>query len=290
MTWRTIYISDHCHLSYKNNALLIRTDDVQSVYLDEINTIILDSNAISLSTYLMNELVKAKVKVIVCDEKHNPCFELVPYHVAYDSSRVIAKELSIDNSFNDQLWKQIIKFKIHYQATVLKKFNRDSSVKLDNYSLEVEIGDTTNREGHAAKVYFNSLFGIDFSRDQDCNINAYLDYGYTILLSMFNRELVNAGYITQIGIHHKGATNPYNLSCDLMEPFRPIIDGFAFMNQSIDFCKEQRIKLIELLNEKYKYQDKNMYFNQVVNLYVNNLMNGLLSKQLNDDWFIYGEL
>ena len=290
MTWRTIYISDHCHLSYKNNSVLIRTYEVQSVFLEEINTIILDSNAISLSTYLMNELVKAKIKVIVCNERHNPSFELVPYHIAYDSSRVITKELNIDNSLKDQLWQQIIRFKIRYQAAILKKFNREGYEKLSNYSLEVDIGDITNREGHAAKVYFNSLFGINFVRDEDCNINAYLDYGYTVLLSMFNRELVNAGYITQVGIHHKGATNPYNLSCDLMEPFRPIIDCFAFENQNIEFCKEQRIKLIGLLNEKYKYQDKNLYLTQVVNLYVNNLMNGLLIKQLNDDWFIYGEL
>ena len=29
---------------------------------------------------------------------------------------------------------------------------------------EIEIGDKTNREGHAAKVYFNELFGMKFTR------------------------------------------------------------------------------------------------------------------------------
>ena len=47
----------------------------------------------------------------------------------------------------------------------------------------------TNREAHAAKVYFNSLFGKEFSRDDVNSINAALNYGYGILLSNFNKEL-----------------------------------------------------------------------------------------------------
>lgn len=34
---------------------------------------------------------------------------------------------------------------------------------LKQYIEEIELGDKTNREGHAAKVYFNALFGMDFS-------------------------------------------------------------------------------------------------------------------------------
>ena len=49
---------------------------------------------------------------------------------------------------------------------------------LSSYVSEIEVGDTTNREAHAAKVYFNALFGRDFSRSDDHIINAALNYGY----------------------------------------------------------------------------------------------------------------
>ena len=62
--------------------------------------------------------------------------------------------------------------------------------KLLKFEEEVKVGDSTNREGHAAKVYFNLLYGIDFNRSTEDNTNKALDYGYSILLSIFNREIV----------------------------------------------------------------------------------------------------
>ena len=52
--------------------------------------------------------------------------------------------------------------------------------------------DSTNREGHAAKVYFNALFGMSFTRSADTPVNAALNYGYSIILSAFNREVAAA--------------------------------------------------------------------------------------------------
>jgi CRISPR/Cas system-associated endonuclease Cas1 len=59
---------------------------------------------------------------------------------------------------------------------------------LEQYVKEMQFGDASNREGHAAKVYFNALFGKSFTRTEDSPVNAALNYGYSILLSMFNRE------------------------------------------------------------------------------------------------------
>lgn len=73
---------------------------------------------------------------------------------------------------------------------------------LQEYIREIQFGDATNREGHAAKVYFNALFGKEFSRTNDVPINAALNYGYGIILSLANREIVSNGYITQIGLFH----------------------------------------------------------------------------------------
>ena len=48
-----------------------------------------------------------------------------------------------------------------------------------------------NREGHAAKVYFNAfVLAKIFTRTEENSINAALNYGYGIILSTFNREIV----------------------------------------------------------------------------------------------------
>ena len=118
MTWRTVYISSQCHLSFKNNYLIVRGDEVKMIHMSELNTLIIDNNASSISTYLLNELIKNKVKVMVCDEKHNPSFELIPYHTAYNSSKVIMDQISWDQAAVQETWKQIIIAKIKYQARV----------------------------------------------------------------------------------------------------------------------------------------------------------------------------
>lgn len=88
---------------------------------------------------------------------------------------------------------------------------------LEAYAERVEGADASNREGHAAKVYFGGLFGVGFTRGDGCAINQALNFGYAILLSAFNREIVANGYVTQLGVFHDNMLNPFNLACDLME-------------------------------------------------------------------------
>ena len=125
------------------------------------------------------------------------------------------------------MWQKIIKNKIINQALMLNKIKSKKYDLVLSYVEEVKLGDKTNREGHSAKVYFNELFGKDFVRNNSDEINAALNYGYAILLSTINKEVVSNGYLTQLGIHHKNEFNQFNLSCDLMEPVRVIIDNFV---------------------------------------------------------------
>jgi len=290
MTWRTVYISSQCHLSFKNNYLIVRGDEVKMIHMSELNTLIIDNNASSISTYLLNELIKNKVKVMVCDEKHNPSFELIPYHTAYNSSKVIMDQISWDQAAIQETWKQIIIAKIKYQARVLQKYGFEEWEKLQAYTADILPGDPTNREGFAAKVYFNRLFGNDFYRDDDEETaNAFLNYGYIVLLSMFNREIVNAGYLTQIGIHHIGITNPFNLSCDLMEPFRPVVDQFAYDHRALDLNKDTKIELIGYMNKKVQYDGESVFLSQAVREYVGHILSNLSRKSVEQKWFVYGE-
>ena len=180
--------------------MIARGEDVKMVHLSEINTVIIDSTQVSVTSYLLCEFVKRKIKVIFCDEKRNPCSELMSYYGAYNSSKKIRKQMKWDIEYARRVWTYIVRQKILNQAEILSKYGFETNIKLMQYAGEVELFDMTNREAHAAKVYFNSLFGKEFSRDDVNSINAALNYGYGILLSNFNKEIVSDGYLTQLGI------------------------------------------------------------------------------------------
>lgn len=275
MGWRSVAIHKNCKLSYKNDYLIIRSETLQMIHLSEINLIIIENGMASITSYLINELINHKIKLIFCDEKHNPVGEVMPYYGSFNTSKKILNEIDWKKENKKLVWQQIVKYKIHNQAMLLKKLSINGYEKLLCYENEVEIDDKTNREGHAAKVYFNLLFGNEFIRGESNNINAALDYGYSILLSAINREVTCKGYITQIGINHKNEFNQFNLSCDLIEPFRPLIDEIVYNNKSNEFNKEFKYELINVLNNKIVIDAKEQYVSNGISIFVQSVFNAL---------------
>ncbi len=143
----------------------------------------------------------------------------------------------------------IVAQKIKNQASLLEFYGLEEALMLDGYVEELEFNDVTNREGHAAKVYFNAMFGKSFTRSDDIPINAALNYGYSLILSCFNREIVRNGYLTQLGLFHGNMFNQFNLSCDLMEPFRPFVDNLVKNMSPKSFDKNEKQMLLSLLNK-----------------------------------------
>lgn len=275
MSWRTVVITNRCKLSYKNNYLIIRKEDNNMIHLSEVGIIIIDSTLVSITSYLLAELVRRKIKVIFCDEKRNPISELVPIYGSHNTSKRILNQIQWDENIKGTIWSIIVKNKINNQAKLLEKFNREESAMLFEYSKQVNFNDVSNREGHAAKVYFNSLFGKEFTRHSGDNMNAALDYGYSILASSINKEIVSNGCITQLGIKHKNEFNYFNLSYDIIEPFRVLIDNIVAMNIEEEFNKEYRYKLIDVLNSKLKMDGKSYYLTNAMQMYIKGLLNAL---------------
>ena len=279
MSYRTVVVKKRCKLEYSMNYLVHRDSEKETkINLDEINTIIIQSTQVSITSALLSELMEKKIKVIFCDKKGNPQSELIPYYAAYNVKEKIETQMKWKDHTKGLVWRAIVIQKIRQQSLNLKYRERyDTFSKLRGYCDEVEIADTSNREGHAAKVYFNSLFGNDFSRDKDCQINAYLDYGYSIILSAINREVKALGYLTELGIHHIGNTNPFNLSCDFMEPLRPLVDYLVISGKvNPDNYKSAMIHMLELQVDN---SGKKMFLDNAIKSYVLSLFNALI----NDD-------
>ena len=265
-------------LDYKMNYLVVRSgDDIKRVFLDDIDTIIISTTAVSLTAYLLCELANHKINVVFCDQKGMPNGQYLPYYGSHDTSRKIDKQVQWDIAVQLKVWKFIITRKISGQAAVLKKQGlQEACDKLLGYISEINDGDSSNREGHAAKVYFNALFGKDFSRsDKENPINAELNYGYAILLSLVAREIVANGYITQIGIHHINVYNEYNLACDLMEPFRPFVDAYVLGMNHKNFGKEEKEYLVKILDIPVIVGGKEFYLSNAVSMYVKSITDAL---------------
>lgn len=278
MGYRTVVIKNRCKLEYSMNYMIHRAEKETRINLDEINSLIIQSTQVSLTSALLSELIDKKIKVIFCDSKNNPQSELIPYYAAYNVKEKIEAQMAITDSAKNKVWKEIIIQKIRQQALNLEYMDlQKSKNKLEYYILEVEEGDVTNREGHAAKVYFNSLFGKDFSRDKDIITNAYLNYGYSILLSAINREVKNLGYLTEIGIHHIGNSNPFNLSCDFIEPLRGLVDYWVLSEKVNE--ENYKKEMINLLSYQVLYDGKKIFLDNAIKLYVLSLFNALF----NDD-------
>ena len=272
MSFRTVLITQKAKLSYKDNFMVISGEEMKMIHLSEINIIIIESNMVQISAYLLNQIIKNKIKLIICDEKHNPTAEMVAYFANFNTSKKVIGQANWKEDIKQTVWTAIVANKIKNQANLLKSIGNERFMLLLNYLQEIELNDVTNREGHSAKVYFNSLFGTDFSRDKICDINMALDYGYTILLSAFNRAISSLGYINQLGLNHKNEYNFFNLGCDLMEPFRVVIDEFVYNNQDRIFDSEYKKDLVQLLNKSINYCSKNMLLINAINIFVLNAL------------------
>lgn len=290
MSFRTVLITQQSKLNYKNRFLVVKqSTDEKYIHLSEIDTIIVDSIAVSVSSYLLKELINNKINIVFCDEKHNPFGQITPFYSSHNTSKKIMRQVKWSKTDMNNLWDEIIKNKILNQALNIRNIDNDKYDLIMSYLDDVKNGDATNREGLASKVYFSALFGSDFIRHKNDDINAALNYGYAILLSTFNKEIVSLGYVTQLGIHHKNEFNQFNLSCDLMEPFRILIDKFVLENECKKLNSEYKAKLTSLFDQKYSYNDKKYTMKDIIKLYTKDTLDVLEMNKKYKGFILYEE-
>lgn len=278
MGWRTVVVSKPSKLDLRLGYMVVRDYECSvRVHISEISVLMIENTASSITTALLNELTKQKIKVIFCDEKQNPSSELISYYGCHDSSLKLRTQLEWTDISKQMVWTAIITQKIKMQAKNLEYFNLDEADMLYSYIDEIEFNDASNREGHAAKVYFNAMFGKKFSRSDECSINAMLNYGYSIILSCFNREIVCNGYATQLGLFHNNMFNYFNFGCDIMEPFRPIVDRFVKISNPQKFETDEKRLVLSLLNTELYIDGKKQTLLNTMKIYAKSVFQAIES-------------
>lgn len=229
MSWRIVYISEAEEMKlYLDNLKVIKDEQEVLIPLSDIHTIVVDNNRTVVTGKLMNKLAKYHILLIFCDETHHPNVFSLGLYSHYRVYGVLYKQLNWSDKIKGTMWQKIVQIKIRNQASLLEYLEKDSQVinRIRTLANQVEFEDQTNREGHAAKLYFNELFGPDFQRKRGSadSYNAALNYGYIVLRACVARTIVAYGLHPAFGIGHRNQFNAFNLVDDCMEIFRPIID------------------------------------------------------------------
>lgn len=267
-------------MSYKSGYLVVRKEDeTAKVHLSEVSTIILQTMQVFISAYLMAELAKNKISLVVSDDACNPVGQYLPLYGAHNTSKRIAEQIAWGEPIKKRVWQHVVRDKIRSQAQFLEEREYEKEAKqLHGIISEVRSGDVTNREAQAARLYFSALFGSGFSREEETSINAALNYGYAVILSAINREIVSRGFLTQVGICHRNEYNQFNLACDLMEPFRPAVDRLVVDCLNSVFDAEIRRVLGDVANVHAVYRDGSYRLSSVMSQYVQQCLNALNKK------------
>ena len=279
MSWRIVVIENQAKLDYKMGYMVVRGLETKRVLLDEIGILLIENPAVSLTGILIEALTEKKIKVIFCDRKRNPVAELMPHHGCHDSAAKIRTQIVWEQNIKDIIWRDIVSEKIRKQSEFLVEIGKiQQAGMLSEYVKQVELAVATNREGHAAKVYFNALFGMDFTRSADIPANAALNYGYSLVLSAINREVSANGYLTQLGIFHNNMFNHYNLSCDFMEPFRILVDRMVYSMQPTKFEQDEKHFMWTLLDQKVMIDGQNQFVMNAIKIYTKSVLDAINDK------------
>ncbi|AXK51606.1 type II CRISPR-associated endonuclease Cas1 [Spiroplasma alleghenense] len=290
MSWKTLIIKDSEYINVFLDSVVIRTKQGEVKQpIGDLNSVIFESYKTTITTRVINKLAEKGVLTILCDDTLMPNALITPIKGHHKQYEQILNQINWNKKDKLFLWTKIVKNKIENQIDNLKMTNKnfDKVAHLNKFISELQLGDSTNREAHAAKVYFHELFGMEFRRNKDNHINSALNFGYSIIRSAVARTICSKGLHPSISLFHHNGFNAFALADDLMEPFRPIVDLYVFskiMNEDY-FSRNHRIALINLLNCKVTINGKSVYLTNAIEIYIDEVINFFKEKKFSDEKF-----
>ncbi|MCZ7586919.1 MAG: type II CRISPR-associated endonuclease Cas1 [Deltaproteobacteria bacterium] len=227
MVKRTLEVSTpgtHIRLDKKHLAFFAEERGDMCVPVEDLGVLMLDSPQISLTQAALTACAEAGAAVVFCGRDHHPAGLVLPVAGNVLHTQRLRAQVDAKKPVVKQIWRHIVRAKIRLQAHNLP-LDDPARKKLLAFRDDVKSGDTTNREAHAARLYWPVLFGADFRRVREGPPpNNLLNYGYMALRATVARALVAAGLHPALGLHHRHRENPFALADDLMEPYRPFVD------------------------------------------------------------------
>ena len=251
MSYRCLMVVNPARIRCRNEQLLIETDSVHSVPIEDISAIVLESRQSTVTAAAMATLAQNGAVIFWCDETHLPCGVSLPFAQHSRQLGVLRWQMELTLPTKKRLWQQIVTAKIQNQAECLALCGKTQEAAfLFGRAKAVTSGDKDNLEAAAAAYYFPALFGAGYTRRSEDARNAALNYAYAILRGYMARCLAVYGFLPWLGLHHDNELNQFNLADDLMEPFRPAADLYVAANVAEEAALTPGLKgcLVNLLN------------------------------------------
>jgi CRISPR-associated protein Cas1 len=260
MVKRTVLFTNPSRLTLKNAQLVVEnheTGEVKTVPIEDIGVALIENQMVSISVPALNALNQNNCAVVFCDTRHMPSSMLMNLDSNSIQAETYRYQIGASIPLKKNLWKQVVEAKIRNQANLLSELGKDGDVLRPYYS-NVKSGDSDNREGIAAKIYWDKLFNGAFIRSRDgADPNSLLNYGYAILRAGMARAIMGSGLFPAFSLFHKNRYNAFPLADDLMEPYRPYVDQIVYSlflddNTSLNTDSKQAMLRLLFIDTRFK--------------------------------------
>ncbi|MDR2789936.1 MAG: type V CRISPR-associated endonuclease Cas1 [Campylobacteraceae bacterium] len=221
----------------------------------------------SITTPLIDKCTRYGISLVVMKQNLRPVFF---FSITAEANFLLRKKQYEYDKENLQIPKILVTNKIKNQLSLLRK----TRLKTDNIQKAKEqcaailslIPNASNYdvvmglEGKAATIFFSVYFEPFAWKNRSPRtkidpINATLDIGYTILFNYIEVFVRLFGFDPYKGVYHQLWFKRKSLVCDLVEPFRCIIDKQVRKAFGVQQCKAEDFNFIK--NEYILKREKN---------------------------------
>lgn len=258
-------------LKFKNSNIIITDEKDKIVFQHPCTKIfmIFILGEFSITSILIKNLKKYAIPIVFLNYNLRPYFSIVPDN----KGNFLLREKQYKNNRNLEIAKHIIYNKINNQLSLMNSLRYKSIYDKENISnlkrlLEQikyikDDQELLGVEGTASKLFFKTYFkNLEFNgrrpRCRDNIFNLLLDIGYYYLFNFIEANLELYGFDIYCGFYHKFFFQRKSLVCDLVEPFRGIIDrkirkGFDLkqINNNDFYFKNGQFYIKKEFNKKY---------------------------------------
>ncbi|MEI7988520.1 MAG: CRISPR-associated endonuclease Cas1 [Chloroflexota bacterium] len=244
-------VQQNTKIRIRNRRLQVELEEdgsievVLSAPLAQVSQVVLFGN-ISLTTPAIDALLAQESEVIFLSQRGDYRGRLVGRVTPHVPIRRAQYKSLDDDHFMLEIAKGFVSAKLKHQRALLLRHNQEQkdaeieaacqqiSQALENVSHKTAISSLRGLEGSATAAYFGGykrLFDPVWNfekrnrRPPADPVNVLLSFGYTLLAELVSSAVQTVGLDPYVGFLHEYVYNRPGLALDLMEEFRPVVDG-----------------------------------------------------------------
>jgi CRISPR-associated protein Cas1 len=242
-------IHQNARLRIHNRRLTVELDGkiLTSLPINQVNQVVLFGN-VGLTTPAIKALLRSNCDVVFLTKRGDFRGRLVGEISPHVPLRRKQYQQLGDSEFSLRMAKGFVTAKIQHQIALLKRSQRKNPYAEINNSIEriqntlqqienkTTIKSLRGLEGSSTAAYFRGLkllfdprwkFKNRNRRPPKDPVNVLLSFGYTLITNLSTSMIEITGLDPYAGFLHELVYNRPSLALDLVEEFRPVIDGLA---------------------------------------------------------------